>query len=99
MPFKDKEKQKKANRNRMKIVRQGNTLGNTNGNTLSGNTGQGNTEVPAIVRAIADPERRKKLERVCQSLKDFNQLENVYYGHPYKGISFTVVSELLEATG
>ncbi|KKL64212.1 hypothetical protein LCGC14_2167340 [marine sediment metagenome] len=41
---------------------------------------QGITQYPAIIHALADPIKRKKLERIYQSLKDFEQEKNVYYG-------------------
>lgn len=54
---------------------------------------------PAIVYALADPIKRKKLERVSQSLKMHKQDSNVYYGYPgLGGVPFDVVGDLLEAT-
>jgi len=51
---------------------------------------------PPIVHALLDPEKRKKLEKICQSAKDFNQLENIRYG--VSGPTMDIVSELLEVT-
>ncbi len=52
---------------------------------------------PAIVHALVDPVKREKLTRICQSLKDFNQLENVMYG--ISGMDMGEVAELIEVTG
>lgn len=97
MPYKDKEAQKKANKERMALVRriardEALALGNT-----SGNTKQGNTEYPAILKALVDPEKRKKLEKIYQSLSNFKQTENVYYGCR-DPIPLDVVGDLLEVT-
>ncbi len=54
------------------------------------------TQYPAIIHALADPIKRKKLEKIYQSLKDFNQEKNVRYG--INGPTFDVVGDLLEAT-
>ena len=58
----------------------------------------GLTEYPAILKALVDPIKRVKLEKIYQSLSDFKQAENVYYGcrNP---IPFDVAGELLEITG
>ena len=53
-------------------------------------------KVHPIMEALANPEKRKKLEAICASLKAFNQLENVSYGIP-RPIPMSRVSELLEA--
>ena len=53
--------------------------------------------LPAIVYALTDPIKRRKLEKICQSLKDFNQLGEVGYG--VEGPTFDIVGELLEVTG
>lgn len=54
---------------------------------------------PAIVYALTDPIKKKKLEQVHQSLKIHKQAENVYYGYPrLGGIPFDVIGDLLEAT-
>ena len=59
---------------------------------------QPGSQYPVILEALVNPEKRKKLEKIHQSLKEFNQLENVYYGYPDRGIPFDMVGELLEAT-
>lgn len=53
---------------------------------------------PAILRALTNPDKRKKLEKIYQSLRDFKQEKNVFYGYPDKGVPFDLVGELLEAT-
>ncbi len=93
-PYKDKEAQKEANRDRMRKVR-----GNTSGNTTQGNTEkvtQDNvTQYPSIILALTD-HRREKLEKVYQSLKDHKVETLVRYG--CYGPTFDVVGELLEVT-
>ena len=54
-----------------------------------------NGESP-ILDALVDPIKRDKLERICQSLKNFNQLSEVRYG--VQGPTFDIVSEMLDAT-
>ena len=56
------------------------------------------TQYPAILRALVDPGKRRKLEKIPQSLSNFKQEKNVYYGYPDKGVPFDMVGELLEAT-
>ncbi len=55
------------------------------------------THYPAIIYALTDPIKRKKLEAIAQSLKEFKQAENVYYGCR-DPVPFDVVGDLLEAT-
>jgi len=94
MPYKDADKQRKAVRDAVEKHR-----GITKGITEEGITGQGITKYPAIVYALTDPEKRKKLEKITQSLKIHKQAENVYYGYPNMGgVPFDVVGDLLEAT-
>jgi len=93
MPYKDKEKQKKAVKHAVdkhRVLQKG--------ITPEGITEKGITQYPAIVLALVDPIKRKKLEKIYQSLKDFKQEKNVYYGHPYKGVPFDLVGDLLEVT-
>ena len=54
----------------------------------------GLTQYPAIVYALVDPDKRKKLEKITQSLKNHNVLEEVRYGV----VSFDLIEELLEVT-
>lgn len=57
------------------------------------------TQYPAIIYALTDPVKRKKLEKITQSLKIHKQDMNVYYGYPNMGgVPFDVVGDLLEAT-
>ena len=90
MPYKDKEKQKAAVKRAVDKHRKG--------ITSEGITEQGITQYPAILLALTDPIKRRKLEKITESLKAHNQLKNVYYGYPDKGIPFDLVGDLLEAT-
>lgn len=54
------------------------------------------TQYPAIIYALTDPIKRKKLEAITQSLKTFKVADKVFYG--ISGIPFDVVGDLLEAT-
>ena len=57
------------------------------------------SQYPAIIHALADPDKRVRLEKIHQSLKEFNQLKNVFYGYPgLGGIPFDAVGDYLEAT-
>lgn len=63
---------------------------------------QGNEEgshYPAILYALTDPKRRRKLEKIYHSLKDFKVADRVYYGCSKDSVPFDVVGDLLEATG
>lgn len=51
-----------------------------------------------IMYALTDPIKRKKLERICQSLKDHNVLDRVYYGCGVNSLSMDTVQDLLETT-
>ena len=57
---------------------------------------EGAQNYPAILHSLTDPEKRKKLEKITQSLKEFKQEKNVRYG--VNGPTFDIVGELLEAT-
>jgi len=46
---------------------------------------KGSQEYPAIIHALTGPEKRKKLEKITQSLKIHKQDMNVYYGYPNMG--------------
>lgn len=94
MPYKDKEKELEATRERVRRYRN-----KHKGVTLEGVTGQGVTQYPAILYALTDPIKRKKLEAITQSLKEFKVADKVFYGYPgLGGVPFDVVSEYLEAT-
>ena len=71
-------------------------MSNLNGNDVKPKSSIILAEYHPIFYALADPEKRKKLEAICASLKAFNQLENVSYGIPHP-IPMSRVSELLEA--
>ena len=53
------------------------------------------TQYPALLYALADPIKRAKLRRICESLKNHNQLENVYYGYGESSVPFDIVHEYL----
>ena len=67
-------------------------------NKITGLTEGSNKEYPAILQALTDPIKRRKLEKIYQLLRDFKQEKNVYYGYPDNGIPFDLVGELLEVT-
>ncbi len=93
MPYKDKEKQKKAVKRAVDKHR-----GITKGITSEGITEEGITQYPAIIHALADPVKRAKLEKIYQSLNEFKQAKNAYYGCGEDSVPFDVVGDLLEAT-
>ena len=66
------------------------------GLTKEGSNGVGLTEYPAIVRAITDPIKRKKLERISQELNSRGLGKDVRYG--IGGPTFDIVAKLLEVT-
>lgn len=90
MPYKDKEKQRKAVRDAVNKHRKG--------ITSEGITEQGITRYPAIIHALVNPEKRLKLEKITQSLKNFKVADKVYYGCSKDSVPFDVVGDLLEAT-
>ena len=92
MPYKDKERQKQAIKEAVNKHRQGITSGITN----EGITGQGITTIRPVIRTLSDPVKRDKLRKICQSLQDFRQLDNVYLGCGKDPIPMTEVSELPE---
>lgn len=51
---------------------------------------------PAIIHALVNPDKRKKLEKIYHSLNEFKVADKVFYG--ISGIPFDVVGDLLEAT-
>lgn len=55
------------------------------------------SQYPAVVLALLDPDKRKKLEKIHRSLKDHGVLREVRYG--IDGPTFDVVGEMLEVTG
>ena len=57
------------------------------------------TQYPAILHALTDPIKRKKLEAIYQSLQRHNKADKVFYGFPgLGGVPFNVVDDYLEAT-
>ena len=58
---------------------------------------EGITQYPAILYALTDPVKRRKLEKVYQSLKGFKQEKNAFYGCS-RMVPFDVVGDLLDAT-
>lgn len=88
MPYKDKDVTAKE---RMKRYR-------NKGVTKQGVTDEGVTQYPALLYALTDPIKRIKLEKIYQSLRDFKQEKNVFYGYPDYGIPFDLVGEYLEVT-
>ena len=51
---------------------------------------------PGILEALTDKTKRAKLEKITQSLKDFNVSKEIRYG--VSGPTFDVVGEMLEVT-
>lgn len=52
---------------------------------------------PHIVELLVQPEKRKKLEKISKSLKDFRVDKHVYLGYP-RMIPFDIIGEMLEVT-
>ena len=55
------------------------------------------TQYHPILEYLVDPVKRDKLERICHSLRQHNQLGEVYFGCR-QPLSFDVVESLLQAT-
>ena len=72
-------------------------LGITQGVNKEGLTEQGITQYHPILEYLVDPIKRDKLERICHSLRQHNQLGEVYFGCR-QPLSFDVVEGLLQAT-
>ena len=80
----------------MKKRREGVTkLGITQGVNKEGLTEQG--KYHPILEYLVDPIKRDKLERICHSLRQHNQLGEVYFGCR-QPLSFDIVEGLLQAT-
>jgi len=73
--MKDKALQREQTRERVRRYRNKQDSVTSNSVTLDSVT-----EYPAVIYALADPIKREKLRRICQSLKEHNALEDVYYG-------------------
>lgn len=64
--------------------------------TLEGNANSDVTQYPAILHALTDPVKRRKLEKITESIKNHNVLKEVTYGA--YGPDFQMVGEMLEVT-
>ncbi len=53
---------------------------------------------PSYMKWIIEPDKRRKMERVCSTLEGRNQLRNVTLGCGYNAIPLDVVAEMLEVT-
>ena len=58
-----------------------------------------NLNVQPVLKYLIPGEKRDKMERIVQSLKRHNQLENVYLGCGVHLLPLDVVGEMLEVTG
>lgn len=85
----DKEKSNELTRERMRRYR------NKERNE-TGSVTKSVTDYPAVVLALADDDRRAKLEKICVSLKNHGVLEDVRYG--YFGPTFYGISKTLGIT-
>ena len=95
MPYKDKVLQREAVK---KAVQKHRVLHiNKEGITKQGVTLEGITEYHPILEYLIDPIKRDKLERICHSLRQHNQLGEVYFGCR-QPLSFDIVEGLLQAT-
>jgi len=57
-----------------------------------------NLNVHPVLKYLIPGEKRGKMEKIVQSLKRHNQLENVYLGCGVYSIGLEMVGELLDAT-
>ena len=92
MPYRDKEKQKKAIKEAVKKHREGITSKVLQERVLQ----EEGITYPPIVHALIVPEKRRKLEKIYRVLHERNQDKEVYYG--VSRISFDLVGEMLEVT-
>ena len=53
-------------------------------------------EYPSLIKALVDPEKRKKLEKIYGALEHRGLAEKVDYG--VSGVSFDIIGEMLEVT-
>ena len=93
MPYKSQEARREASRESMQKKRKG----LTRGVNKEGLTEQGLTQYHPILEHLVDPIKRDKLERICHSLRQHNQLGEVYFGCR-QPLSFDIVEGLLQAT-
>lgn len=85
MPYKDKVKQREAQRKSMSRARNVKPCETLNRNH------------PLLI-ALVDPDKRIKLTRICRELENKSLLGRLWFGPPYAGISFEVVIDYLDAT-
>jgi len=65
--------------------------------TLEGVTSESVTTARPIIHALADPDKRLKLRKICQSLSDHKVLDEAYYGCGRDPVPMSEVSRLLTA--
>ncbi len=58
---------------------------------------QGSQDHP-VMKYLIPGEKREKMEKIVLSLKNHNQLENVYLGCGSRSLPFDTIAELLEVT-
>jgi len=90
VPYKDKQKTLEA----VKRYRE-KQKGITGRDNKEGDNKQGITQYHPILEYLV--EKRDKLERICHSLRQHNQLGEVYFGCR-QPLSFDIVEGLLQAT-
>ena len=98
--YREKQKGITGRDNKLGITKQGVTkLGITEGDSKEGLTRgvnkEGLTQYHPILEYLVD--KRDKLERLCHSLRQHNQLREVYFGCR-QTLSFDIVEGLLQAT-
>ena len=97
MGYKDKALQKKTTLERVRRYRN-----KGKGVTVEGVTEEGVTAYRPIIIALADPVKRAKLRKICQSLSGretgkTNRLDEVYYGCGVDPTPMSEIDELLTA--
>jgi len=92
MPYKDPIKAREASKERMKRYRE-----QQQGVTRQGVTGEGVTRYRPILYALTDPNKRQKLERICESLARHNVLGEVWFGCGVDSTNMEEAAELLTA--
>jgi len=84
--YKDKEKQREANKESARRYRKGMTEGMTES--------QGMTQYPDIIDKLTDPVWRSKLEKICHAFKVSHQS----YSEMLGDTNLSVVCDLVECT-
>ena len=103
MPYNDKVLQREAVKKAVQKHRvlhtnkQGITERDNGEGLTRGVNNEGITEYHPILEYLVDPVKRDKLERFCHSLRQHNQLGEVYFGCR-QPLSFDIVEGLLQAT-